>query len=95
MPYYVYIITNKSKRSFYIGVTFNLRVRMSYHIRNVGTSNSWAGHYRCQFLVYYESFKYINDAILSEKQLKGWSRKKKEWLIRMKNPDWEFLEIPC
>jgi putative endonuclease len=42
-------------------------------------------------LVYYEEFRYVDKAIAREKQLKRWSRKKKEWLIALKNPGWVFL----
>jgi putative endonuclease len=42
-------------------------------------------------LIYYEEFQYVNDAIDREKELKGWSRVKKEELIKTKNPDWTFL----
>ena len=32
---------------------------------------------------YFEQYQYVNDAILREKQIKGWSRKKKEALIQL------------
>ena len=89
--YYVYIITNRSRRSLYIGVTNNLRKRLRQHHELAGTNLTWAGRYQCRFLVYYEEFKYIDQAIAREKQLKRWSRKKKDWLISTKNPDWRFL----
>ena len=45
-------------------------------------------------LIYYEFFPSMKDAMLREKQLKRWSRVKKEWLIGMKNPGWEALDCP-
>jgi putative endonuclease len=42
-------------------------------------------------LVWYEHFDQIEEAILREKQIKGWSRAKKEKLITDFNPDWRFL----
>ena len=34
-----------------------------------------------------------NIRVLEEKQLKRWSRTKKEWLINQKNPDWKSINI--
>ena len=51
--------------------------------------------YNCKRLVYCEEYSDINEAIKREKQLKNWSRKKKEILIHTKNPDWfNLLEEP-
>ena len=45
----------------------------------------------CHFLVYYEHFQNINDAIEREKETKKWRKEKKENLINEFNPDWKFL----
>ncbi len=47
-------------------------------------------------LVYCESFQQIEDAILSEKKIKGWTRTKKVSLTTSANPTWKDLgdEIP-
>ena len=45
----------------------------------------------CFYLVYYECTQYINNAIAREKEIKGWSRKKKEELIRSLHPSLKFL----
>jgi putative endonuclease len=42
-------------------------------------------------ILFFEEFQYVNDAIAREKEIKGWSRAKKEALIKTKNPDWIFL----
>jgi len=42
-------------------------------------------------LIYFESFDDIRTAINREKQLKGWSRRKKIWLVERVNPRWEDL----
>lgn len=39
--YYVYIVTNPSKKSLYIGVTNNLQERLYEHYSNRGNKNSW------------------------------------------------------
>lgn len=53
--------------------------------------HSFATLYSCQYLLYYEHFSDIIQAIYREKELKGWSRKKKEGLINENNPEWQFL----
>jgi putative endonuclease len=82
---------NPKKTTLYIGVTNKLSRRLQEHYDNRGNPNYFAGRYHCYNLVYYEEFKYVLDAIAREKQLKNWSRKKKDWLIEMKNPRWEIL----
>lgn len=42
-------------------------------------------------LIYYEVYQYVTEAIAREKQLKRWSRRKKEFLINQKNPNWNSL----
>lgn len=91
--YWVYITTNPKKTILYIGVTNNLRLRLSQHFENRGNVETFAGKYFCHNLVYYEEFKYIDKAIAREKQLKKWTRKKKDWLIKMKNPQLIFKNI--
>lgn len=47
--------------------------------------------YNVDRLVYYESFKYIDDAIKREKNLKAWKRKWKLKLIEEGNKDWKYI----
>ncbi len=89
--YYTYITTNTTKDVLYTGVTNNLYMRIIEHYLKRGTNDCFTGRYYCYWLVYYEEFHYINDAIAREKEIKGWSRKKKEELINQLNPDWKFL----
>ncbi len=42
-------------------------------------------------LVYYENFKYANNAITSEKQVKAWTWAKRIALIKSVNPTWQDL----
>ncbi len=86
--FYIYIITNKNKTVLYTGVTNNLKRRLSEH--KEGKSN-FTSRYNVQFLLYYEYFGWIDEAVAREKEIKGWSRKKKEILINKLNPDWHFL----
>ena len=43
--------------------------------------------YKCRYLVYYEDYNSIDNAISREKQLKNWQRKWKIELIRKENPE--------
>jgi len=77
--YYVYIITNKYNTTLYIGVTNNL-VRRIYEHKNK-LVEGFSSKYNLEKLVYYEQTNSIESAILREKQLKNYSRAKKESLI--------------
>lgn len=90
--YYIYITTNPNKSTLYIGVTNDLEIRMNQHFENRGKPGSFAGKYFCYNLIYWEHFKYIQHAIEREKEIKKWSRIKKEELIKTMNPNWDFLD---
>lgn len=47
--------------------------------------------YRIFRLVYFEFFADIRAAIAREKEIKGWRREKKVWLIKRNNPTWQDL----
>lgn len=49
--------------------------------------------YGCHKLVYYEVSDNFDAALAREKQIKGWSRKKKEDLIHTMNPGWKDLYL--
>ncbi len=90
--YFVYIVTNAVKTVLYIGVTNDLSVRLYQHKEDsMNEKTHFAGKYNAYFLVYWERFQFIEDAIRREKQLKGWNRSKKEALINVFNPEWKFL----
>ena len=90
--YYVYFLTNKTKTVLYIGVTNDLKNRVRFHKENANLNmRAFTSKYKCFYLVYYEYFNYIEDAIQREKQIKGWLRIKKERLIEEFNPEWKFL----
>ena len=89
--FYVYILTNPIKTTLYVGFTNNLSQRLLQHQENMGDSKTFAGKYYCYILVYYEVHQYVNNAIAREKEIKKWSRKKKEELISSTNPRWLSL----
>jgi len=79
-------------RCLYIGVTSDLGGRVWEH-KN-GVYPGFTKKYKINLLIYYELFHDIEDAIAREKQLKGWTRKKKITLIEKMNPHWEDLTLP-
>ncbi|MDD7915680.1 GIY-YIG nuclease family protein [Polaribacter ponticola] len=89
--YYVYILTNKTKTVLYTGVTNNLKERLYFHQNPEPFSKAFTTKYKFFYLIYHENFQDVNVAIDREKQIKGWSRSKKETLILSFNPTWSFL----
>jgi putative endonuclease len=91
MAYYVYITTNPARTVLYIGITNSLANRIAQHYANRGQDQTFAGRYFCYNLVYFEEYTDSKAAIGREKELKGWTRAKKEALIVADNPEWTFL----
>lgn len=90
--YFVYITTNKNRSVLYTGVTNNLARRLFEHEQDAKTiKKHFAGRYQAYLLLYWEYFQNILQAIEREKQIKSWSRLKKENLIVSFNPNWQFL----
>lgn len=85
--YTVYILACSDK-SYYTGVTNDVDRRLYEH-QNAINPESYTAKRRPLILVFCEHFKDINDPIAFEKQIKGWSRKKKEALI---SSNWEQLK---
>ncbi|MGZ4967312.1 MAG: GIY-YIG nuclease family protein [Chthoniobacterales bacterium] len=86
---FVYMMTNASRSVLYIGVTNSLVRRVWQHQH--GEVEGFTKRYRLSRLVYYESYERPRDAISREKELKGWTRAKKNALIATKNPKWSDL----
>jgi len=86
--YCVYILASRS-RNLYTGVTNNLERRMVEHRQ--GLVPGFTSRYKIFRLVHFEEFGDIRDAIVREKEIKGWRREKKIWLIRRQNPTWADL----
>jgi putative endonuclease len=91
---YVYIMSNKTRSTLYIGVTNHLERRVREHRNGIGSD--FTKKYRLIELVYFESISSISLAIQREKQLKRWHREWKMNLIKELNPelidlakDWE------
>ena len=86
--YCVYIMASRSL-NLYTGVTDNIFRRALEH--RSGKIEGFTKRYRINRLVYYETFKYIGNAIAREKQIKGWTRAKRLALIKSLNPTWQDL----
>ena len=87
--YYIYILTNKSNKVLYIGVTNDLLKRVYEH-RNKHVRD-FTSKYNVSKLVYYEEAEDVYYAISREKQIKGYVRAKKVKLIESINPEWKDL----
>ena len=66
-------------------------VRRMYEHRHHLLKDSFTARYNLEKLVYYEETSSSRAAIEREKQIKGWSREKKNKLVETKNPNWEDL----
>jgi putative endonuclease len=83
-PMYVYFLASNGGY-LYIGVTSDLLRRVAEH--RAGVRSGVASRYGATRLVYWEPWNGPRLAIAREKQLKRWSRAKKELLIAAANPD--------
>ena len=86
--YYVYIMSSETG-TLYIGMTNELRRRVHQHKHKV--VDSFTGKYDVNRLVYFETYGDVLQAIAREKQIKGWTRRKKLALIESQNPTWRDL----
>lgn len=86
---YVYLLANKHNNVLYTGVTNDL-IRRVYEHKNKLVAG-FTQKYNVDRLVYFEVCSGIVVAIEREKQIKGWSRKKKQDLINSLNPEWNDL----
>ncbi len=79
MTGYVYIL-ECSDGSYYTGSTTKIELRLWQHENGQG-ANYTRKHLPVK-LVFLDSFERIDEAFAREKQIQGWSRKKKEALIQ-------------
>jgi len=84
--YFVYIMASASG-TLYTGVTNDLYKRVYQHKNDL--TPGFTKKYKCHKIVYIEETSEVESAIIREKQIKGWTRKKKEDLIKTKNPHWK------
>jgi len=87
----VYILTNLLRTVLYIGVTSNIVSRLEQHREK--TVKGFTQKYKVDRLILLEEYTTMLEAIGREKQLKRWSRIKKERLIARSNPGWFDLDL--
>ena len=84
--YYVYILASKIRGTIYIGITNDLQKRVYEHKREI--KKGFTEKYGVNKLIYFETFKDVNEAIKREKNLKKWKRAWKIKLIEKDNKKW-------
>ena len=87
--FYVYILTNKYNKIFYIGFTDDIQGRIDEHKSKI--YDGFTKKYNVNKLVYFEAHLTIEEAQLQEKRLKRWRREWKKELIEKTNPKWNDL----
>ena len=87
--FYVYMLTNKWHTVLYTGSTNSIEQRHFEHKNKIKTT--FTKKYNCNQLVYIEEVATRAAAEKREKQIKGWTRAKKEALIATQNPEWNDL----
>ena len=91
--YYVYMLTNWNNKVLYTGVTNDLKRRLYEHKNKL--LPGFTSKYNVDKLVYFEYTNDINTAIARGKEIKGFSRNKKNALVYEKNPEWIDLSYLC
>ena len=89
--YFVYMMANWNNKVVSTGVTNNLGRRVYEH-KN-GLVEGFTKKYIVHKLVYFDSTSDVREAITREKQIKGWSRLKKNNLVESINPEWNDLSL--
>lgn len=90
MKYWFYVMASLSG-TLYSGMTNNIEKRVSQHKNKL--IEGFSAKYGCDRLVYFESFDDVRIAIDREKEVKGWSRKKRIALLESRNPRWEDMAL--
>jgi putative endonuclease len=88
--FYVYILTNKTKTVLYTGMTNNLKRRLHEHKSKLNP-NSFTAKYNVSYLLYYEHYGWVQQAIEREKEIKLMKRDCKLELIKNFNSNLDFL----
>lgn len=87
--WYVYLLASSRNGTLYCGVTNNLERRIWQH-KN-GYVKGFTSKYGVRRLVWFDTYRDVNAAILQEKRLRRWRRSWNLELIERQNPDWNDL----
>lgn len=90
MAAFMYIL-KCANGAYYVGSTKELELRLKQH--QLGYGADYTRKHLPVTLVYYEEFQRIDEAFYREKQIKGWSRLKKEALINDEHNKLPFLSL--
>jgi putative endonuclease len=82
-------LTNANHTVLYTGVTNDLERRCNEHKQK--RTKGFTKKYNVDKLIYFEQFDFVDLAIAREKQIKGYSRVKKQELINQFNKEWKEL----
>jgi putative endonuclease len=85
----VYIVVSPDNHFIYVGMSTVLPHRIQSH--KDGSVKGWASDHHCTKLVYYEFTEIEEQALLREKEIKGWTRQKKAAIVTLRNPEWKDL----
>ena len=85
----IYILCNDRQNVFYTGSTADLKVRINHHKQRYVPG--FTKKYNVHRLIYFEEFSLLSEALVREKQIKGYTRVKKVALIVANNPSWRDL----
>ena len=88
--FWVYILSSAT-RTIYVGVTNDLERRVQEHKSK--QVSGFTARYNISRLVHSEVFSDVRDAIAREKQIKSWSRARKNALVEEHNPRWDDLAV--
>ena len=86
LAYFVYILASRRYGTLYIGVTNGLIRRVEQH--RAGTGSIFTHKYKLHFLVWYQEFGDMREALQREKTMKEWPRDWKINLIERDNRHW-------
>ena len=86
--YYVYILANRY-RTIYVGMTNDLQRRLFEHKQRLAPG--FTSRYGIDRLVHVEVGSDVYGMRSRERQIKGWTRRKKITLIEERNPEWRDL----
>ena len=86
---YTYILFSQRNGTLYVGVTNDIKRRVKEHKEKIFPG--FTQKYGVDKLGYFEEYTDIRFAIEREKEIKGWTRKKKLVLLESFNPTWKDL----
>ncbi len=87
--YFVYILAGSKEEVLYVGISKNLKKRISEHRKDL--HKGFTEKNKVKKLVYYERCDGKESALLREKQMKKWNNSWKIRLIEKFNPEWKDL----